>query len=233
MKIKEFVSSERPRERALKNGVESLSNSDLLAIIIRNGQHGRNAIELANDVIKLAGNSLMSLLWMSPKELMSIGGIGKEKAITILSALEIGRRMLVESDSSLSSPRVTGPEDIYRIFDPILRFKQSEECYILLLDLAGKSLSYHQISAGGFSSTAVDVRKVCAIAVKEKAAGVVLVHNHPTGNSSPSPEDCSLTTRIREALGLLDISLLDHVVCGRAEYYSFAEEKIFKVPRCS
>lgn len=229
MKIQEMFQDERPREKALKNGVEALSLTELLAIIIRNGQKGYNALEISRELVTACDGSLEKLMGLTLHEIQAVKGIGRLKALDIKVVLELGRRLLEESHCKLASSSIKGAADVFRIVDPLLRFASSEVCYALLLDSRNKVIDRMEVSVGGFSSTSPEVKKICNMAVRIKATGVILVHNHPSGLPEPSVQDIAYTERLRDALRLVDVELLDHLVYAPGSYYSFHEERTTEV----
>lgn len=220
--IKYWAKDDRPREKLLLKGPESLSDSELLAILIANGNKEKSAVELAKDVLKLGKDSLHELGKLSVKELTKIKGIGPAKAITIASALEIGRRrqsLLIGSKQSVGSS-----DEIARFLQLKLKDHQREVFAVLFLNQANKVNHFEIISEGGITGTVADPRVILKKALEENAVSIVLCHNHPSGSLKPSKADELLTKKIKEAALYFDIRVMDHIIVSEMGYYSFADE---------
>ncbi len=215
---------DRPREKMLRQGSRSLSETELLAILVGSGIKGENAIDLARRVLAEAGNDLAVLARLSPEYLCRVKGIGEARAIQIVAALELGRRRQAQSDSHTQSIRSSS--DVYRIFRPILMDHQHEEFWILLLNRANRVMGKQMISKGGLSGTVADPKVIYHRALLALSSAVILVHNHPSGNASPSQADREITRKLRNAGEFLDLPVLDHVIVTDHAYYSFADEGI-------
>ncbi len=223
--IKEWAEEDRPREKLMMKGVSALTDSELLAILIGSGNDEESAVELCKRILQKADNNLNKLSRFGVNDLVGkFRGIGPAKAITIVAALELGRRRKLEEVPEKS--KVSSSKDAYNMFYPILADLNHEETWALLLDRSNKVVSTLQISRGGISGTVVDIRLVLREAINHYASGIILGHNHPSGNCRPSPQDTALTKKMKEAAAWMDISLLDHIiVCGET-YYSFADNGV-------
>ena len=217
MKIKALPAEERPREKGLFQGMGSLSNTELLALIINSGTREKSAIALAEDVIG-KGEGIFQLREMSPQELMGIHGIGRGKAARILAALELGKR--VAARPSAAPVNVESSDDIAALFMEPMRDLKQETFRILLLNAKGDMISSESISVGELTSTLVHPREVFRPAVKKSAAAMVLVHNHPSGDPTPSMQDVEMTLRLVECGRLMGIRILDHMIMGDGTYVS-------------
>lgn len=223
--IKNWAEEDRPREKMMLKGVSALSDSELLAILIGSGNDKESAVELCKRILQKADNNLNKLGRFSVNDLVSnFRGVGPAKAITIIAALELGRRR--KSEEVVERKRINSSNDAYAIFYPILSDLNHEETWALLLDRSNKVVSTMQVSRGGISGTVVDIRLILREAINHYACSIVLGHNHPSGSCTPSPQDTTLTKKLKEAAQWMDISLLDHIiVCGET-YYSFADNGI-------
>lgn len=204
------------------HGAGALSNAELLAILIGSGSTDESAVELMRKVLADYRNSLSELGKSGVEELCRYKGIGPAKAITLLAASELGRRR--KEEGTLERLQVRSSEDIYRLFYPLMCDLPVEECWVLLLNQAGKVIDRIRISQGGLASTAVDIRCVLREALIRRAVSMVLCHNHPSGNLRPSREDDRLTESLRQAAVTVNLRLLDHVIVTDGKYYSYADE---------
>lgn len=220
--IKHWAKDDRPREKLLLNGAENLSNSELLAILIHNGSREKSAVDLAKEVLKLGKDNLSELGRLSIKELMKIKGIGEAKAITIAAALELGRRR--QSANPLQKTIISTSRDIADYLQARLKDYRHEVFAVLFLNRANKINHFEIISEGGITGTVADPRVILRKALEEDAVNIILCHNHPSGSLKPSRADEQLTSKIREAARLLDITVIDHIIVSETGYYSFADE---------
>lgn len=220
--IKSWAEDDRPREKLALKGERSLSNAELMAILLGSGSTRESAVELAKRILIDSGNNLSRLAKLSINELKAYRGIGEAKAITIKAALELGRRR--QSDRPEKRQSITSSLDAYRIIAPFLQDKKVEEFWIMLFNRRNHLVDQQLISKGGVSSTIVDAKIVFQHAITKLASGLILVHNHPSGNKNPGQSDISLTKKMREAATLLDIDLLDHLVVTDHDYFSFRDE---------
>lgn len=230
MKIKDLCEDERPREKMLDKGPASLSMAELLAIVIRTGTGGRNALETAREVLRASGNSLTAASAMSVEKLCETEGIGPGKAVSIMAALELGKRFMSEASATDRAPQICSPKDVFMVTYPLLKGKRHEECWVLFLNRANRITGKERISSGGMSETTVDRRIIIRMALEKDASGIILIHNHPSGDPTPGSADIRCTETLRLALRTFDISLLDHVIISDSRYYSFADEQIYTTP---
>lgn len=220
--IKNWSAEERPREKLLSSGASNLSVAELLAILIQNGTTRRSALDLSYEVLRLGKDNLMEIGKLSLRELMKVKGIGKAKAITLLAALELGRRR--EMAQALDKTLIQSSSDIARFLQVRLRDLRHEVFAVIFLNRSNKINHFEIISEGGITGTVADPRIILKKALEEEAVNLILCHNHPSGSLRPSRVDEQLTTRIRDAARLLDITVLDHIIVSDGGYYSFADE---------
>ncbi len=219
--IKHWAEDDRPREKLLAKSPTALSNSELLAILINNGTRSRSALDLAKDILKLGKDNLNELGRLTVKDLQKVGGIGPAKAVTIAAALELGRRR--QAAESLVKPAVSSSSAVAEYLRSVLQDETREIFVVIFLNRANRINGHHVISTGGITGTVADPRIIMKKALEENATGIILSHNHPSGNINPSREDINLTKKIKEAASYLDISVLDHIIIGNDKYYSFAD----------
>lgn len=224
MKMKEMTSGERPREKMLSLGPGALSDGELLAVLIRSGNGEENALDLSRKLLSLADGSLPTLFRMPVPRLCSLPGIGPCKAASLLAAFELGKRFF-QAGSAIDKKALLTSRDVYSLMLPALKGLSYEECWALFLNNANYLTAKVKISEGGLDSTSIDVRKVVRLALEHNATGMVLVHNHPTGNPRPSKADIAQTENLHDALAAFRIDLVDHVVVSDDSFYSFAEER--------
>lgn len=219
--IKEMPVDERPREKLIKYGAESLTDAELLALIIRIGNNKRTAVELSQDIINKFGG-LKALNYLSINELIEVKGIGNTKAAQIKAVVELGKRLasLEREEKDI----VRTPEDVVQLLMPEMRFLTQEVFKVILLDIKNQVISVPLISKGGLSSSIVHPREVFKEAIKRSAAAMILAHNHPSGIPEPSREDISITKRLLAVGEIMGIDVLDHVIIGDGIYYSMREE---------
>ena len=220
--IKQWSKDEKPREKLLAQGADSLSDSELLAILIRNGTRHKTALDLGREMLGLSKNNLGALGRLSVRELMKIKGIGEAKAIAIAAALELGRRR--QSVLPLDKILVQSSADVAGFLQAKLQDEQREVFAVLFLNRANKVNHFEIISEGGITGTVADPRVILKKALEESAVNLILCHNHPSGSLKPSRADEQLTTKIRDAAKLLDIQVLDHIIVSDRGYFSFADE---------
>ncbi len=220
--IKSWAEEDRPREKLLLKGKHVLSDAELIAILISSGNAEETAVELSKRILGKAEHNLNELSKMSVKELMDFKGIGEAKAISIVAALELGRRR--KEASATKRERITTSKDAVEIFQPLLGDYTHEEFWILFLNRANMIIGKQPVSSGGMSGTVVDPKIIFKAALDHKASSIVLCHNHPSGNIQPSEADIRLTKNIIAAGRVLEISVLDHVIVTQNSYYSFADE---------
>lgn len=223
LSVKDWSPEDRPREKLLLKGVDTLSNAELLAVILRSGTKDETVVELSQRILQSYGNDLNQLGKISANQLMSnFKGVGEAKAIGIIAALELGKRRKAEDVSTRK--KILSSLDIYNYFYPVLCDLPHEEFWALFLNRSNRIIDRFKISQGGISETVVDGKLIYKEAVSHLASFVVLCHNHPSGNYLPSPQDNSITFRIKKGIELLDMYLLDHVILSGGRYYSYADE---------
>jgi len=225
-KIKEWPQGERPRERLLKEGAEVLSDAQLLAILLRTGSVHINAVQLAIDLLTKF-HSLQDISNLSISELCSMKGIGPAKAAQLKAAFEFGRRSLIPLSLGVN---LSKSEDVFRHYSPLFQNFRKEIFKIILLDQKNKVLRDVTVSQGSLTETVVHPREVFNPAVRDSAASVIFLHNHPSGDPTPSREDKEMTGRLVAAGSLLGIQVLDHVVIGSDSYFSFADAGFITKP---
>ena len=220
--IKEWSVQDRPREKYAQNGAASLSDAELIAILFRTGNASESAVELAKRILSSSNNSLNTLSEKTLRELSEIKGIGQAKAIALLTAFEIGKRIRAEKVEE--RPVIQNSMDVVNLMQNKIAYLDHEELWVIYLNNSNRILDVVQINKGGISSTEVDVRIVLEKAVVMKSTQIILCHNHPSGSVRPSKADIQLTEKTRKAANILDVMLVDHIIIHRGKYYSFAEE---------
>ena len=220
--IKEWSVQDRPREKYARNGAAALSDAELIAILFRTGNASESAVELAKRLLSSSNNSLNELSEKTLRELSENKGIGQAKAMALLTAFEIGRR--VRAEKVEQKPQIQNSMDVVNFMQNKIAYLNHEEFWVLYLNNANLILKTAQISKGGITSTEVDTRIVMQEAVVQKATQLILCHNHPSGSVKPSRADINLTEKISKAAKIMDIALVDHIIIHREKYYSFAEE---------
>lgn len=223
LNIKDLAEEDRPREKMLLKGVGSLSDAELLGILIASGNKDETAVELAQRILHSVSNNLNTLGKLTIKDLIkNFKGIGEAKAITIIAALELGRRRKLSEVEV--QPQITSSESVYQILHPVLADLKHEEVWALLLNRANKVIKKIQVSKGGIAGTVVDIRMIMKEAIDSLASAIVLCHNHPSGSANPSGDDNNITRKLKEAGQILDVKLLDHVIICDHSYYSYADK---------
>jgi DNA repair protein RadC len=220
--IKEWSVQDRPREKYARNGAASLSDAELLAILFRTGNASESAVELAKRLLSSSNNSLNTLSGKTLRELSEIKGIGQAKAMALLTAFEIGKRIRAEKVEE--RPVIQNSMDVVNLMQNKIAYLDHEELWVIYLNNSNRILNVVQINKGGISSTEVDVRIVLEKAVVMKSTQIILCHNHPSGSVRPSKADIQLTEKTRKAANILDVLLVDHIIIHKEKYYSFAEE---------
>lgn len=216
--MKEIPLTERPYEKAEKFGINALSDAELLAIILQSGTAGRTVLELSQRLLVEAG-SLDALFDFSPEEFQTIDGIGRVKSLKIMAALEMGQRASIRR-ANLKRHKVNAPDDIFTYIEAKLRYEAREKFYIILLDTRNRVIRHVLISSGGLSASVIQPRDIFREAVKANAASIILVHNHPSGDSMPSDADQSSTRRLSEMGQMMGVPVLDHIVVGAEGCFS-------------
>ena len=220
--IKNWASEDRPREKLLQKGPESLSNAELLAILINTGTANKSAIDIAKDILEKSHQNLLELGRLSLTDIKHIKGIGEKKAVTLMASIELGKRRQLAS--ALERPKILSSTDSFNLLSPYLLDKTVEEFYVIFMNAGNYLITIEPISNGGITATVVDARIIFKKAVEY--AGVtqlIVAHNHPSGNLIPSETDKRLTEKIKEGGKLLDIRLLDHLIIASNSFYSFSD----------
>ncbi len=221
--IKEWNIDDRPREKMLAKGISALSDAELLAILISTGTKSQSALDLARAVLQSAGNNLNQLGKFTVADFLKTNGIGKAKAVTIMAALELGRR---RQGIDRGQVEIKSSTDAFAIMQPVIGDLPHEEFWVLFLNTGNRLIDKACVGRGGINATIVDVRILMKMAVEKLATGLLLAHNHPSGSLTPSTEDKRLTQKIIEAGKLLDIRVLDHVVITDKQFFSFADHSM-------
>jgi len=222
--IKFWSEFDRPREKLVAKGKSSLSDSELIAILIGSGNKNESAVDLSKKILQSVNNNLIELSKLSINELIKFNGIGEAKAISIIAALELGSRR--RESSVINKNKINSSKDVFELFASNFSSTSYEEFWILMLNRANHIIKKINISEGGVSETIVDAKKIFSIALENKATSIVLCHNHPSGNIQPCEADIKLTKKLKEAGKTLDILVVDHIIIGIEKYYSFADEGI-------
>ena len=220
--IKDLAEDERPREKMLQKGPASLSDAELLAILISSGTRERSAIDLARDILSLAHNNLHELGRLSVIELQKTKGIGEARAITIAAALELGRRRQITE--GLQRTSIQSSKDAAEIVIPLMRDLGHEVFCVLYLNQANRLIRHELISSGGMTGTVADIRIILKNALLYNANQLIVSHNHPSGSLQPSQADKELTRKLKEAASYMDIKLLDHVIVAGTSFLSLGDE---------
>lgn len=220
--IKNWASGDRPREKLLQKGKMSLSDAELIAILIGSGNKKESAVDLSKRILSSNKNNLSQLGKLSVQQLMIYKGIGEAKAITIIAAMELGRRRRTEE--ALEQVKISSSNSVFELMQPLIGELSHEEFWILYLNNANKIIDQFQISKGGITGTLVDVRITLKKALEIGAVSLILAHNHPSGNLTPSEADKQLTQKLKTASESLDIKILDHLIVTEKSYFSFADE---------
>lgn len=222
--IKELPVEERPRERLLRHGAGVLSNAELLAILLRTGTKNESAISMAYRILK-QDHGLRYLVDSDVEQLASINGIGKAKAAQIKAAIELGRR-LSAFELGVDKP-VKCPQDVADLLMEEMRYLKKEHMKLMLLNIKCNLISVEEISVGSLNASIVHPREVFNPAIRKSSASIIMVHNHPSGDPTPSKEDAAITARISEAGKLIGIELVDHIIIGDGRYISMKEKGLF------
>ena len=220
--IKEWSAEDRPREKMILKGKGALSDAELIAILMGSGTVTLSALDLARQILNAAGNNLHSLAQLTVRDLIRIKGVGQVKAITLIAALELGRRR--KEIIPEERPKISSSRDAFEILKSELLDLPHEEFWILLLNRANRVIKKHQVSQGGEAGTVADPKIIFKVAMEELASGIIVAHNHPSGNLSASQADLQLTQRLKDGGKLLEIQVLDHLIVAGHKYFSFADE---------
>jgi len=221
--IKTWAEADRPREKLLKLGRHNLTDSELLAILIRTGTKELTAVDVAKKILASCNNDITQLSKLSVNDLMkNHKGMGEVKAITIVAALELGRRR--REAEGLKKDKIASSQDAFEILQPRMADLPHEEFVVLMLNRANEVIGKYDLSKGGIAGTVVDPKLIFKAALEYLACGIILCHNHPSGNPKPSPEDLKLTKKLKDAGTLMEIDVLDHIIIAGEGYFSFADE---------
>ena len=218
----EWKDEDRPREKFINKGAESLSNAELLAILLGSGTKNENVVDLSRRILVEADNYVSKLKEFSFLDLKKFNGIGNSKAITIMAVLELFKRM--ESEKLPEKTRIYSSKEAADTVQCMLKDKEHEECWVLYLNVANRLIAKEKVTQGGISATVIDMRLIIKKAIEKLATAIILVHNHPSGNLKPSKQDTIQTDRLKEAGKMCDIKLLDHIIIAGNSYFSFADE---------
>lgn len=220
--IKDWATDDQPREKLLNKGVQSLSDAELIAILLGTGTRETSAVELAREILKLSKNNLAELGKKTVTDLTKLKGIGEAKAISIVATMELGRRRNLSEIPERNM--VTSSIDVFNYFKPLVADISHEEFWVLYLNRSNKIIDQYKLSQGGLAGTVIDIRLVMKRALEVLASSIIVCHNHPSGNKNPSENDKSITTKLKIAGDQLEIRLLDHLIIADNSYFSFADE---------
>lgn len=224
LSIKEWAVEERPREKLLYRGLASLSDAELIAILIGSGNNNETAVELSRRILGTVKNNLNALGRLNVDALQKFKGIGEAKAITVIAALELGRRR--NQSEALKLHQVTSSRDAAEFLQPVMGDLSHEEFWLILLNRHNKIIHYERISQGGLTGTVIDVRLILKKALEKLATSIIIAHNHPSGNLQASESDRRITLQMKEAAKLMEIPLMDHLIITQNGYYSFADDGV-------
>lgn len=222
--IKNWAEDDKPREKLMQKGKQSLSDAELVAILIGSGSRNESAVVLSKRILASVNHNLNSLGKLSLQQLMEFKGIGEAKAISIAAALELGRRRREENIGDVK--KITSSRETFLLMQPLIGDLAYEEFWVLYLNNSNVVLQKSQLSKGGITETTVDIRLIFKIALEQNATGIILTHNHPSGKLQPSDSDFAITQQIKIAAQQLSIKLLDHIIVTEHNYYSFADENL-------
>lgn len=220
--VRDLPKEDRPREKLIGRGAAALSDTELLAILLRTGTSSVSVLHLAEEVLaKYRDKGLVAIMNMSPQEIATVHGVGLAKAATIVAAVELGRRL--STRAAQKTEKIEGPEDAARYMMPMLRYEQKEHFLVMLLDVRNRVIATSTISVGGLTSSIAHPREVFREAIRHSAAALILVHNHPSGDPSPSREDIQLTRQMMKAGDVMGIPVLDHIILANDDFLSIKE----------
>ncbi len=222
--IKNMPVSERPREKMVTYGCQSLSNAELLAIVLSTGTKDKTAIDLARGILNMSNEGLRTLTNCTMEELMQIRGIGLAKASQVMAAVELGKRIALTAN--VNNYKIQGPEDVSNLLMEEMRYLNKEIFNIILLNTKNNVIAIENISVGSLNASIVHPREVFNIAIRRSSSAIILAHNHPSGDPKPSTEDINITKRLIEAGTIIGINVLDHIIIGDGIYFSMKEKEI-------
>lgn len=224
MKVKDLPIDDRPREKLLLRGAQNLSDSELIAILLRTGSKNNSVIQLANKLLQ-ESNNLSNLSTKSISYLKELNGIGNDKAATLLAAFEISKRILFQTKLK-SNKIISSPSDVAEIFIPLLGNELKEKFIVVCLSSSNKIIRYDEVSVGNLNSSIVHPREIFKVAIENSANSIILIHNHPSGNTEPSSEDITITKKLIEGSKIFDIPIYDHIIIAENTYTSFVERRL-------
>lgn len=224
MRVKDLPLDDRPREKMFLRGLQSLSDAELLAILLRTGYKGNTVVDLSRSLLLKYGN-LSRMASLSAEALVKDKGIKRDKAAALLAAFEISRR-IASQNKTIFDTRITSPNDLAGIFIPMLRDEVKEVFMVVCLNSANKIVKYDRVSVGSLNCSIVHAREIFKVAIENNSANIILVHNHPSGNTEPSNEDIAVTRKLVEAGKILDIQVFDHLIVAGNSYLSFVEKRL-------
>jgi DNA repair protein RadC len=222
--IRNWALEDRPREKLMQKGIAVLSDAELIAILVNSGTRDESAVALSRRLLAGISNNLNELAKLTVNDLKQVKGIGEARAITIIAALELGRRRKMEE--VIQKKKIGGSQDVFGLFQPLLGDLPHEEFWVLFLNRSNLILDRVKISQGGLAGTVTDVRIIMKHAIEKLACSIILCHNHPSGNLKPSEADIKITRKLKDAGDILDVSVLDHLIVSDASFFSFADEGI-------
>ena len=228
MKIKDMFPDERPRDRLRQRGARALSNAELLAVLLGGGIGGKNVMEVAQELISMSEGRLTLLATMPIERLMAQKGVGEVRALVISAAMELGRRSF-EENTILDKKAVTSPQIVYSIMLPVLKNLDHEESWVIYLNRSNFIIGKEMIHSGSLEMVLLDTGRILKKAIEKQCSSLILVHNHPAGDSMPSQADITQTDRLRAALRTVEITLLDHIIVAEDSYFSFSDDRRFPV----
>ncbi len=222
--IRNWAEDDRPREKLALKGANSLSDAELVAILLGSGSLEKSAVDVARELLVMANNQLDKLSKLSIKDFQKIKGIGPAKAITLAAALELGRRR--QSTEGIITPTINSSNDFAKIIIPLLQDLSHEVFYVFYLSKNNKIIHQEIVSQGGTAATIVDIKIIIKNAISHLAASICIAHNHPSGSLKPSQADIEITQKVKKAADFMEIKLLDHIIVGHQQYFSFADDGI-------
>lgn len=222
--IKAWAVEDRPREKLISRGISALTDGELIAILISSGNSKESAVELSRRIMDTVHHNLHELGKLNCDELERFRGIGRAKAVTLIAAMELGRRR--NQSAALDNGQVKGSKDAANYLRPEIGDLSHEEFWVIFLNRQNKILDKQKLSQGGMTGTVIDVRLVMKLALEKHATSLIFGHNHPSGNLEPSDADRKITRQLKEAAALMDIPVIDHLIVTQSGYFSFADEGI-------
>lgn len=222
--IKHWASDDQPREKMMNKGAAALSDAELIGILLGTGSRDKSAIDLGREIMRLAQNNLNVLGRFNLKQLQQIKGIGIAKGVTLLAALELGRRR--QSSDALERQQFSSSKDVGQFLIGMMQDFEREKFCVLYLNHANKLITQEIVSEGSLTATVVDTKLILRNALHHLASKLIIAHNHPSGNLNPSQSDIQLTSKLKDAASMMDIELLDHIIVAANTYFSFKDEGI-------